>query len=150
MESQGRGILEDMDERDISPRAAAGEFLKNTYPRLSEEMRNRFDRMAKGQGFEPGAVASVDREGNETKLKDWEDVHRFLAEDFPSEVGHLEGTQRGYVSLMQWANERAAERSPDVALASDVHSIALENESKANAEAEPMHQAAIECESRHA
>jgi hypothetical protein len=149
MEDQGQGILDDMEERGESPRDVSREFWANTYQKLNEVNQRRFERQAKAlTGFEPGSVLSVDREGNQEVARDWVHVGESIGHDLANKPEHLEGPERGYVSLMKWANDQAATR-PGTERAADTLQIAKEEEAQANKEAEPMFQAAIACEARH-
>lgn len=108
MEAQGRAILDEMDEAGETPRQVATEFWNDTYPQLNDKTRRLFERQAKAMGFEPGDVLSVNADGARVTAKDWPDVGRFLAEEMPRRAEDLEGVDRGFVSLMKWANEQAA------------------------------------------
>lgn len=150
MEGQGQDILDRMEESDESPRDVSREFWSNTYDKLNDANRRRFERQANSlTGWEPGSALSTDREGNVETARDWRHIGETLGQDLADKPSQLEGPERGYVSLMKWANDQAATR-PGAERASEVLQIAKEDETQANQEAEPMHRAAVECEARHA
>lgn len=108
MEEQGQAILDDLEASETSPRDVAQRFWRETYSKLNAETQQRFRLyVSKLTGMKPGAVTSVDRDGNQTIAKDWLELADFLNEDISNQVEHLEGTERGYIALMQWANEQA-------------------------------------------
>ncbi len=103
MEEQGQGILDDMEEIDRTPVSVSKEFWKDTYPILNGKMQEKFNKyLTSLSGWTPGSViATHPTEGN-TIAKDWFDIADNM--DLPQEVYYLEGTERGYVALMEWAN----------------------------------------------
>ncbi len=110
MEEEGQAILDDMIEDEITPRSVSERFWPSTYLALNAENQRRFQRMLDGLGFKPGFVGSIDADGTENVLDDWIEVGEFVGEDLPDSAESLEGTERGYVALMKWANDTAAER----------------------------------------
>ena len=107
MEAQGRSILDDMEENQISPRDVSRQFWTNVYPRLNPVTQVRFEQYLKDLGYEPGGVLSSDREGNVDKAFGWQDAGlRGFTENAVDDVNYLEGTERGFVSMMKWANDQ--------------------------------------------
>ncbi len=107
-EQAGRAILDDMAEVGISPVTVAKQFWGATYFQLPAQVQDRFRQMLKnhsgGRSSELTAVADL---------------------DLPDSVEHLEGTERGFVALMQEANTRAG--SPN-ATTTQASAAALEPE----------------------
>lgn len=112
MEQQGQGILDDLEEAGRDPREAAREFWRDTYPLLDDTNKARFQRMIRGLGFKPGDVMFTKNDGTEVRGQTWREIADFINDDLATEVQYLEGTERGYVALMEWAN---MQRPPDVA-----------------------------------
>jgi hypothetical protein len=107
MEAQGQSILDDMEENQISPRDVGRQFWTNVYPNLNSQTQVRYERYLKDLGYEPGGVLSSDRDGNVDKAFGWQDAGlRGFADNTVDDVNYLEGTERGFVSLMKWANDQ--------------------------------------------
>ncbi len=106
MEEQGQAMLDEMTEENRSPRRTSRRFWSSTYFKLNAETQARFQRMLKGLGFQPGDVGFIAADGTVNVLDDWLAVGEFIGEDL-AEAEHLEGTERGYVVLMEWANQQA-------------------------------------------
>lgn len=111
MESEGRGLLDSMTEAGTSPREVSDQFWKDTYWKLNAEGQQRFETYAKSLGSEPGAVLATDREGKPETARDWQHAGESLGENLPAKAEHLEGTQRGYVAMMKWANDKVSAQS---------------------------------------
>lgn len=116
MEAQGRDILESMDGAGETPRAVSEEFWKSTFPKLNESNQKRFIKYAKSlTGWEPGATIATMRDAKNKvtaiKARDWQHIGEEIGKDFPKEAESLEGTERGYVAMMKWANTKAGELS---------------------------------------
>lgn len=116
MEAQGRDILESMNEAGETPRAVSEEFWKSTFPKLNETNQKRFIKYAKSlTGWEPGTTIATMRDAKNKvtaiKARDWQHIGEEIGKDFPKETESLEGTERGYVSMMKWANAKAGELS---------------------------------------
>lgn len=95
MENAGQDILDDMEEAETSPQATAKAFWSNTYFLLPAPVQDRFRRMLAGHvGGERGGDLDAQIE----------DI------DLGNRVEHLEGTDRGFVALMQDAIRRVATR----------------------------------------
>lgn len=116
MESQGRNILEDMEEVGETPKSVSDRFWSDTYPKLSPEGQRKFQKQLEADGFKPGSVLSYNADtGERVVAKDWRDIGNMFAEQFPESAADLEGTDRGYVSLMKWANDNVAKATPAAA-----------------------------------
>jgi hypothetical protein len=100
MEDQGRSILEEIDEKGITSNQVAKKFWNETYWKLGASTQRRFrDELENHTGL-----------ANGTLEKEPERLHDAIQNrmDLPDKIEHLEGTDRGFVSMMQWANEQAA------------------------------------------
>lgn len=108
MEEQGQGILDDLVEAAKSPRDVAHEFWRTTYPELSAEAQERFRRYASRLtgGTRPGDVIGRDANNANIFANDWMDVADFANEDLANAADQLQGEERGYVALMEWANSQ--------------------------------------------
>lgn len=128
--------------------------------------------MVKGEvGLEPGDVVAVDRNGAKEVARDWPHVAELVNDDLPPSAEQLEGTQRGYVALMEWANrqldaaesqaKQAAEQLPQLtaqtssdpldALPADIRAE-LEAADQFSKDVETMNSAAsmlVQCAMRH-
>jgi len=102
-EAQGYDILATMEDQGRSPIDVSKEFWKTTYWKLDAEDQEKFKRQAR---------AMTGLENN----KDVDSVK--LAEEYtealPSKVEHLEDIERGYVSLMEWANLKLSDLTAKV------------------------------------
>lgn len=108
MEEQGQDILDSLQEAGRSPREVSRQFWSETYFKLSAEGQARFQRELKVKGFEPGDAETHNAAtGETTYLQDWPHVAEFVAGDLPGRADQLEGTYRGYVAMMEWANRQA-------------------------------------------
>lgn len=97
MENHGQGILDDMAENKVSPQDVAKKFWNDTYWNLPDEVQKKFNKEYKEHsgGFEPSEFDNA------------KDVYDQL--DIGKSVDDLEGTERGFVVLMDEANRRFAE-----------------------------------------
>lgn len=165
MDAQAQEILDDMAERGISPVRVSMDFWwrDGTYDRLSADGKARFDKMANSlTGWEPGSVLST-KEGEPHEVaKDWKDVGQTLTHTFPNDPDKLEGTERGYVAAMKWANDAAAklDEAPQPLAIVDANgnahpaADALDSvealEKQAKAEADKAFTSAVDCARRQA
>lgn len=115
MQEHGQAILDEMEEKGEKPSDVGKKFWSDTYYKLNAVAQRRYQRYAKSLGFEPGDTLSVGRDGARETAQDWQHVGEFLSEDLPEKAEDLEGTQRGFVALMKWANDRAAAADSNVA-----------------------------------
>lgn len=106
MDEAGQARLDDMIEAGVSPEDVSKEFWENTYFKLSGPAQERFQRYLKDMlGWKPGDVIATDKDGNAITAKDWFDIAENA--DLGDDAEYLEGVQRGYVVLMNEANEMA-------------------------------------------
>ena len=114
MEEQGQDILYNLEESGISPKTVSDAFWKDTYPALNPRMQEKFKKyLISLTGWEPGSVVAVNtKTGEKTTANTWTDIAKYAAEDFPSGAEGLEGSERGYVSLMSWAKDKQSEGAP--------------------------------------
>lgn len=114
LQARGQEILDEMDEKGIKPQTVAKEFWTQTYPLLSPEARKYFEKQLWAQvQLRPGDVIAVNADGSKVIGKDWPHIGIALS-DLPASASDLEGTERGYVSLMQWANQQRGNRASRV------------------------------------
>ena len=113
-EAQGQDILATMDETNRSPQDAANEFWDKTYWNLSGKDQVKFQKQVQRlTGQAPGSTLWYNPDTKEKGIaKDWIDVAKNHAEDLPATVEHLEGTERGYVSLMEYMNQKVGMKEP--------------------------------------
>lgn len=165
MEAQGQDILDSMEEAGETPKQVSDKFWSDTYWKLAAEAQRRFEKYAKSLGFEPGDTIRAYNDGRPPDVaKDWQEVGEFIGHDFPNRADHLEGTERGYVAMMKWAND-AADRIHEAPEAKPLTIVdengqahpaadALENvkalEDQANLEAAKAFDAAADCARRQA
>jgi hypothetical protein len=107
-EAHGEEILSSLIKKGESPKDVSERFWRDTYPSLPREVQAKMEHyLTNITGLRPGM------NGGEGILKSWQDVAKL--DDMPGirrEEGmfgypDLEGTERGYVSLMAYANEQA-------------------------------------------
>ena len=105
-ENEGQAILDDLMETGVSPQSISKDFWENTYYRLPAEVQQRFQKYLSslGGGIKPGDVLFIKKGGERVMAKDWMDIA--ANSDLPLKVEHLEGTERGYIALMDEANRR--------------------------------------------
>lgn len=107
-EARGQAILDQLDEQGRPPSAVVSDFWAKTYLNLPDVVQRRFQRYVKSvTGFEPGSLIGRRRDGRAIRAQTWSDA-------YPPDVAgdraeHLEGTERGLVSLMEAANRGAGQ-----------------------------------------
>lgn len=98
--ARGREILDGLSEKGVTPQEVANRFWDETYDNLPAEAQRKINAMVRQRtGAEPGA-----------RYKDWKQIGREFS-DFGDDVELLEGTDRGFVSLMAHGNERFGGRA---------------------------------------
>ena len=108
-DEKGQAILDDLSEKGITPRSVAEQFWNDTFFKLPAQTQQYFKKyLKKLTSMEPGSVLAVDKEGNDLIAKDWMDLGNYHATDLGNNIEHLEGTERGYVALLDEANRRFA------------------------------------------
>jgi len=106
-DEKGQQILDDLDAKGVAPQSVAEQFWNDTFFKLPAQTQQYFKNyLKKITGMEPGSVLAVDGEGNEIIAKDWVDLGKYNAVDLGDRVDYLEGTDRGYVALLDEANRR--------------------------------------------
>jgi hypothetical protein len=106
-DEKGQQILDDLDSKGIAPKSVAEQFWNDTFFKLPAPTQQYFKNyLKKITGMEPGSVLAVDGEGNDLIAKDWVDLGKYHAVDLGDRVDYLEGTDRGYVALLDEANRR--------------------------------------------
>ena len=106
-DEKGQQILDDLDDKGIAPKTVAEQFWNDTFFKLPAQTQQYFKKYLKSlTSMEPGSVLAVDGEGNDLIAKDWVDLGKYHAEDLGDRVDYLEGTERGYVALLDEANRR--------------------------------------------
>lgn len=110
-EGRGQEILDKLSDDNISPKSVANKFWDETYFKLPAETQSYFRKyLKKISGFEPGSVLATNKKGEDIIAKDWVDLGKYHAVDIGNAADQLEGTDRGYVALMDEANRRMAEK----------------------------------------
>jgi len=106
-DEKGQQILDDLDAKGTTPQSVAEQFWNDTFFKLPAQTQQYFKNYLKRiTGMEPGSVLAVDGEGNDLIAKDWVDLGKYHAVDLGDRVDYLEGTDRGYVALLDEANRR--------------------------------------------
>ena len=108
----GQEILDDIEEAGGVPLAIGKKFWAETYPILNREVKEQFEGMVRALGFKPGDVIAIEKNGTKVIGKTWQELGQFLSDDLPREVEHLQGPERGFVSLMEWANRQLQNALP--------------------------------------
>lgn len=110
-EANGRAVLEDMEENDISPKDVVKKFWESTYDKLNDAQQKRFQKMISAvTGFHLGDVVGVRGEGDNREefiAHKWSDAYG--SDDAASEARYLEGEERGLIVLMKLANDGAGQ-----------------------------------------
>lgn len=117
--AKGQAVLDDLESRDISPTSVVQEFWDKTYHSLTPAQQQQFHSLIqKETGLKPGDIIAH-RPGTEEvdKANNWQDI--YPSSQVPDEIGYLEGTERGLISLMAVANSLHAKTIPAI---SDVQS----------------------------
>jgi len=110
-ESRGQEILDKLSDDNITPKSVANKFWDETYFKLPAETQAYFRTyLNRLTSFKPGSVLATDKEGNKVIAKDWMEVGKDHAIDLGNKAEDLQGTERGYVALMDEANRRMAEK----------------------------------------
>jgi hypothetical protein len=106
-DEKGQQILDDLDAKGVAPQSVAEQFWNDTFFKLPAQTQQYFKNYLKRiTGMEPGSVLAVDKEGNDLIAKDWVDLGKYNAVDLGDRVDTLQGTDRGYVALLDEANRR--------------------------------------------
>jgi len=104
-EQKGQFILDELSNKGVSPQELNDKFWKNTYDSVSPDIQKKIQGMLKSEiGFEPGDVMGVDKKGGKIIAQNWKDVG--LVMDVGDNAALLEGTERGYVSIIAEASAR--------------------------------------------
>lgn len=107
-EDAGQAILDNLEEAGRSPKDVVSQFWSQTYSQLPDEVKKRFENYIRREtGLKPGDVVAMDKDRNKIIANSWEEV--YPANEAASKAEHLEGTERGLISLMEIANQRAAQ-----------------------------------------
>jgi hypothetical protein len=105
MERKGMDTLNSMEENGESPMDVARKFWADTYFKLPGDVQQKFKAMLKNnQGMTPEEVESI-------------------GFDLPTNVRHLEGTERGFVALMRDANAKFEQPIPEASPAAQLGGI---------------------------
>ena len=104
-EAKGQEILDNMERENIRPTDANNRFWAETYPQLTDKQRSYVNNYVRRlTSMQPGDTIATDREGKTEKASDWADIATNMI-DLGASVDTLEGPVRGYVSIIQTANE---------------------------------------------
>ena len=108
-EAAGQDILDDMEDKGVSPKDSARAFWRETYFKLPAEAQRRFQQLLKAEtGMEPGSPITSDR-----RAADWLEIaDDYVTNELPDTAGELEGTARGFIALMEEGNRRTRDISP--------------------------------------
>ena len=104
-EAIGQDILDTLEESNILPGSVSRTFWKDTFFKLPEDAQNNIKKyLTSLTGMKPGDVMAI-LKGEPIKAKDWIDIANVVEDDL-TKIEHLEGTERGYIALMAYANEQ--------------------------------------------
>ena len=110
-EAIGQDILDNLEENNIRPASVSKTFWKDTFFKLPGKAQDNITGyLTSLTGMKPGDVIAT-LKGKEIKAKDWFDIAKMVEDDFSS-IEYLEGTERGYISLMAYANEQIKIEKP--------------------------------------
>jgi hypothetical protein len=110
-EQAGQSVLDFLEETGRTPQQVVKDFWEKTYDNLPPEVQKRFQQYIKREtSLEPGAVVATGPSGNVT-AKSWRDVYPH--DTPPIDPTHLEGTERGLISLMEMANRGAGKQTAE-------------------------------------
>jgi hypothetical protein len=104
-EAKGQAILNDLEDAGVSARTVSQKFWSETYDKLPIEVKKKFIfQLEKVSGGKIGSVIAKDmKTGEYIRAKTYKDLNDWL--DL-NEIEYLEGIERGYVSLMEYANRK--------------------------------------------
>jgi len=113
-ESLGQGILDELEDAGKSAKAVADEYWGSTHKLMPPETQKKMERYLESLwGFKPGtgvgSVVATSKEGKAIVANSYEDLHKWT--NVGPEIQYLEGTERGYVALMEFANRMIKEAS---------------------------------------
>ena len=131
MEAQGIEILEDAEDAGVTPASVSGEFWTDTYPKLNLAAQKKFQKYLNNlSGMQPGDVLAYDSSSGLRDVADtWEDLGAFWGEDLGPSMSDLEGSDRGYMSMMAWANANARKQhTPKKRMPETPKSISIKSE----------------------
>ena len=104
-EAIGQDILDSLEATKISPTKVSKTFWEDTFFKLPEGAQNNIKKyLTSLTGMKPGDVMAT-LKGKDIKAKDWMDIADVVEKDL-TKIEHLEGTERGYIALMAYANEQ--------------------------------------------
>ena len=104
-ESKGVAILDDIELSGRTVKDVSNEFWNKTYPILPEEIKAKFHKYIQRlwEGVEPGSVVAIEK-GVPIKASSWKEIGEKWM-DLPNNPQHLQGTERGFVALMEYGNK---------------------------------------------
>lgn len=107
-EEAGKATLHSLEADGVSPKEIVGTFWKDTWPTLAPAVQARFLKYLKSlTSFSVGDEIGVNKDGSPITARKASDL--YPAEDAPDQIRHLEGTERGLITLMLQANEGAGQ-----------------------------------------
>jgi len=99
-------ILEEMEVSGISPEAVSKKFWNETYDQLPEVGKRSIEKYVKSLwGIKPGEVYAT-QGGKSLIAESWKQLG--LEMGLGDTIEGLEGIERGYTLMMQWANDTVA------------------------------------------
>mgnify|MGYP001571220375 CR=1 FL=1 len=109
LENFGEGVLNEIEERGLSPQAISETFWDKTYWKLDGKSQARFHRyLDKLVGIKPGEPLWT-KDGETHLAEHWPEIAETV--DLGADPERLEGIERGYVVLMHLANKELGETS---------------------------------------
>jgi len=110
-EAIGQDILDTLEENNIRPSSVSKTFWEDTFFKLPSKAQDNITKyLTSLTGMKPGDIIAT-LKGKEIKAKDWLDIAKMVEDDFTT-IEYLEGTERGYISLMAYANEQIKNVKP--------------------------------------
>lgn len=105
-EDYAEGMLGDIEASGRSVKKVSEEFWESIYPKLDDDAKANVHRQLKAvSGFEPGSVVAVEKGGKEITANTWKEVGRELEQDLPTSPEYLEGLEKGYIGMLENANQ---------------------------------------------
>jgi len=111
MEEKGQEILDNLEDANTSPASVSDKFWSDTFFKLPAKGQQNFTGYLKRlSGMEPGDVLAVNaKTGEKVIAEDWAQIANEL---LPNKVEYLEGTERGFVALMEEATQVVKSKVP--------------------------------------
>lgn len=105
-EQVGHEILQNLVNKNIPPTDVAKKFWSETYDKMPLDVQKRFNSLLEKQGNAPGDVFMTTKDGVDVIPKNHKELGLLSGQTYGNSADLLEGTERGYITLMDEANRR--------------------------------------------